>query len=50
MGLIKNYFLLFIFLIPTLILSQEISLFQQFNGHYDYLAFGNTLNKGENTG
>ncbi|MCX7547113.1 gliding motility-associated C-terminal domain-containing protein [Xanthomarina sp. F1114] len=28
--------------------SQEVSLFQQFNGHYDYLAFGNTLNPAEN--
>ena len=28
--------------------SQEISLYQQFNGHYDYIAFGNTLNVAEN--
>lgn len=28
--------------------SQEIQLFQQFNGRYDYLAFGNTLNPLEN--
>ncbi|TYB72148.1 T9SS type B sorting domain-containing protein [Bizionia algoritergicola] len=28
--------------------SQEISLFQQFNGRYDYLAIGNTLNPSEN--
>lgn len=30
--------------------AQEISLFQQFNGRYDYTAFGNTLNLSENTG
>ncbi|WP_420572495.1 gliding motility-associated C-terminal domain-containing protein [Kordia sp.] len=28
--------------------AQEISLFQQFNGRYDYTAFGNTLNTVEN--
>lgn len=33
-----------------LVLAQEIELFQQFNGRYDYLAFGNTLNIEENTG
>lgn len=33
-----------------LLLAQEIELFQQFNGRYDYLAFGNTLNVEENTG
>lgn len=30
------------------IFSQDISLFRQFNGHYDYTAFGNTLNTEEN--
>lgn len=28
--------------------AQDISLFQQFNGRYDYLAIGNTLNQAEN--
>lgn len=28
--------------------AQDISLFQQFNGRYDYTAFGNTLNLFEN--
>lgn len=28
--------------------GQDISLFQQFNGRYDYKAFGNTLNSFEN--
>jgi len=31
-------------------LGQEIDLFQQFSGRYDYLAFGNTLNITENSG
>ena len=31
-------------------IAQEIELFQQFNGRYDYLAFGNTLNTAENSG
>ncbi|GEQ86679.1 hypothetical protein ULMS_21870 [Patiriisocius marinistellae] len=30
--------------------AQDVELYQQFNGQYDYLAFGNTLNTGENTG
>ena len=30
------------------IFSQEIELYQQFNGRYDYLAIGNTLNTQEN--
>ncbi|WGD33954.1 gliding motility-associated C-terminal domain-containing protein [Olleya sp. YS] len=28
--------------------AQDITLFQQFNGRYDYLAIGNTLNQAEN--
>ena len=28
--------------------AQDISIFQQFNGRYDYLAIGNTLNQAEN--
>jgi gliding motility-associated-like protein len=40
---------LFIFLLSgNLTFGQEITLFQQFNGRYDYLAFGNTLNPAEN--
>ena len=38
------------FLFPFLIFAQDISLFQQHNGNYDFLTFGNTLNTGENTG
>ena len=40
------YFLLFVANIP--LLAQDISLFQQFNGRYDYTAIGNTLNSVEN--
>ncbi len=36
--------------IPFHGVGQEIELYQQFNGRYDYLAFGNTLNLSENTG
>lgn len=43
-----KYVLLFIFMTSNVAFSQEISLFQQFNGRYDYLAIGNTLNTFEN--
>lgn len=32
------------------LIAQDISLFQQFNGRFDYLAIGNTLNPFENNG
>ncbi|MEZ4779594.1 MAG: gliding motility-associated C-terminal domain-containing protein [Flavobacteriaceae bacterium] len=38
------------FYFPLNLFSQDIQLFQQFNGRYDYLAFGNTLNLSENSG
>ncbi|NND88102.1 MAG: hypothetical protein HKM28_02520 [Flavobacteriaceae bacterium] len=44
----KNTLLVFLLLLPLISLSQEVSLFQQFNGRYDYKAFGNTLNLAEN--
>ncbi len=50
MGMLKYIFGILLLLIPTLVLSQEITLFQQFNGRFDYLSFGNTLNEGENGG
>lgn len=31
-----------------MLFAQDISLFKQFNGRYDYTAIGNTLNPGEN--
>ena len=30
--------------------GQQIELFQQFNGRYDYISIGNTLNLEENAG
>jgi len=42
-------FILFgLVLIPFLSFGQDISLFQQFNGRFDYTAIGNTLNSFEN--
>jgi gliding motility-associated-like protein len=44
-----SYFLfILIFLSNTTIFSQDISLFKQYNGRYDFVFFGNTLNKTEN--
>ncbi|BAO74531.1 T9SS C-terminal target domain-containing protein [Winogradskyella sp. PG-2] len=40
------YILLFSATIP--LIAQDVSLFQQFNGRYDYTAIGNTLNTVEN--
>ena len=45
---LKYIFRVCFFLIPAILFAQEITLFQQFNGRYDYLSFGNTLNIGEN--
>ncbi len=44
----KKITFLFCCLLTYFCNAQEITLFQQFNGHYDYLAFGNTLNEEEN--
>ncbi len=42
-------FAVLIFLFTTVRVSaQNISLFEQLNGRYDYTAIGNTLNQGEN--
>jgi len=43
-----KYLLLITFLTINYSFSQEINLFQQFNGRYNYLAIGNTLNPVEN--
>lgn len=37
-----------IFLFTSTLFSQDISLFKQYNGRYDFVFFGNTLNKIEN--
>lgn len=40
---------LLLFLITcTSVFAQDVQLFESFNGRFDYLAFGNTLNKEEN--
>jgi gliding motility-associated-like protein len=46
----KLHYLLFslIFLLSCSVFGQDISLYHQFNGRYDFLFFGNTLNKMEN--
>ncbi len=48
MSKIKVTLSLLLLLSLSNIKAQEVTLFQQFNGHYDYLAFGNTLNLEEN--
>lgn len=40
--------LLLVFLCPIVASAQDIELFEQFNGRYDYLAIGNTMNIVEN--
>lgn len=40
--------LIMIQLLTSPIYSQDISLFKQYNGRYDFVFFGNTLNKTEN--
>jgi len=44
----KKFVLLFIILINTLGIAQDIDVFQQFYGRYSYTAIGNTLNPAEN--
>ncbi len=48
MQLRKIHLLILLFCLPNFLFSQEIDLFQQFSGRYDYVAFGNTLNRAEN--
>tara|TARA_B110000459_G_scaffold53567_1_gene59714 strand:+ start:3912 stop:5705 length:1794 start_codon:yes stop_codon:yes gene_type:complete len=44
----RKYCFCFFLLLTNSILAQEISLFNQLNGHLDYTAIGNTLNAVEN--
>jgi len=44
----KKYVSLFIILITTSGIAQDIDIFQQFYGRYSYTAIGNTLNPAEN--
>lgn len=48
MRLRKFILFIFIFSLSYLSFCQDIELFQQFNGRYDYTAIGNTLNLIEN--
>jgi len=45
---VKYIVLLIIGFFQTIVVAQDITLFNQFNGRYDYLAIGNTLNQAEN--
>ena len=46
----RSRYILFslLFGLTTTLLAQDISIFQQFNGRFDYTAIGNTLNTVEN--
>lgn len=48
MSFSKFVIFLFILALPLYTFGQDIELFQQFNGRYDYTAIGNTLNTDEN--
>ena len=47
----KIFYLVFLLQIfyPTLVKSQDISLYTQINGRYDFTFIGNTMNPDENT-
>ncbi|MFT5104095.1 MAG: gliding motility-associated-like protein [Candidatus Latescibacterota bacterium] len=49
MGFNRFFLKILLLLCANVMLGQEIDLFQQFSGRYDYLAFGNTLNTEENS-
>ncbi len=40
--------ILIAFFLSTTVFGQEVSLYQQFNGRYDFLFFGNSMNSAEN--
>jgi hypothetical protein len=44
----KKIITLLCVLFTGVLFAQQVTLFEQFNGQYDYLAFGNTLNQAEN--
>jgi len=48
MRLIKALIVVFICIVAKPSFAQDIELFEQFNGRYDYTAIGNTLNPFEN--
>ncbi len=45
---LKRFLFILSCLFSAVVFPQDIELFNQFNGHYDYTAFGNTLNVEEN--
>jgi gliding motility-associated-like protein len=47
--LIQNALIACLLLITNAIFGQDVSLFQQFNGRYDFVFIGNTLNPIENS-
>lgn len=48
MNIKKFLTLSILLLIPHIFIGQDIALYEQFNGRYDYTAIGNTLNLDEN--
>jgi gliding motility-associated-like protein len=48
MRFVQKSILILLLILSSGLFSQDISLYQQFNGQYDYLSFGNTLNEIEN--
>ncbi|HET8803198.1 MAG TPA: gliding motility-associated C-terminal domain-containing protein, partial [Aequorivita sp.] len=44
----KKLILLLILSCPIFVSAQNIDVFRQFNGRYDFTAVGNTLSTGEN--
>jgi hypothetical protein len=50
MKILKKAIPILLLFLPILVFSQPVELFAQFNGQFDYTAFGNTLNIQENGG
>lgn len=48
MNIPKLFVVVILFLVPKRSISQDIALYEQLNGRYDYTAIGNTLNLNEN--
>lgn len=48
MGIFKNHIFFLLLISGAVTFGQDISLYQQFNGRYNYIAIGNTLNPIEN--
>ena len=47
---LKRFYLFFIVILSCFcsVFGQNVSLYQQFNGHYDFTFVGNTMNSAEN--